>query len=164
MLFRRALFALIDDLFKQGRGLASHAVFCLSNQARNELVLLAALGPTARSDLRLSNATSIYATDASPTWGAVCKASVSEHVTAELWRHREQKGYYTRLQNPAAAVLNELGMPCESDEQFAHEPYNCSPVPPPQYVPKPLSEGILCDCCEIFRGSGNWILCTVPGV
>ena len=156
LLFRRALFALIDDLFKQGRGLASHAVFCLSNQARNELVLLAALGPTAQSDLRVSNATSIYATDASPTWGAVCKAPVSEHVTAELWRHSEQKGYYTRLQNPAAAVLNELDMPCESDEQFAHEPYNCSPVPPPQYVPKPLSEGILYDCCEIFRGSGNW--------
>eukprot|EP00435_Cladocopium_sp_Y103_P011903 s2565_g3.t1 len=30
-------------------------------------------------------------------------------VTAELWRHSEQRGFYTRLASPASAVLAELG-------------------------------------------------------
>ena len=157
LLFRRTLFALVDDLFKQGRGLPPHRVFCLSAQSRNELLLLAALGPTAQSDLRAKYSDKVFATDASPHWGAVCQASVDPLAVAELWRHSEQRGYYTRLQSPAAAVLQEIGIDPESDVQFSQTPYDLSPDPRvPIYVDKPLSEGILYDVCEIFRGSGNW--------
>ena len=156
LLFRRALFAIIDDLFREGRGLRSDQPFCLSRQARNELLMLAALGPTAQSDLRANYSDQIFMTDASPTWGAVCQAPVTEAVTAELWRHSEQRGFYTRLKDPAGAVLAELGLPSASDEHFAHDPYNSTDSPYPDSIPKPIKEGILFDCCEIFRGTGNW--------
>lgn len=156
LLFRRVLFAIVDALFQQGRGLPVDQVFCLSAQAKNELCLLAALGPTAQSDLRASYSDKIYATDASPAWGAVCQAQVSPSVTSELWRHSEQKGFYTKLQSPAAAVLTELGIPAESDVAYAHNPYNPDDPIIPRRIPESLQEGILYDCCEIFRGSGNW--------
>ena len=171
LLFRRVLFAVVDNLFKEGRGLPANQVFCLSRESRNELTLLAALGPTAQSDLRVKHDEHIYASDASPQWGAVCKAPVSANMTAELWRHSEQRGFYTRLQSPAATVLSELGLSAESDEQFAHAAFKDPPVSgTPKFpnghhlftsdrnpdVPSSLSEGILYDCCEIFRGSGNW--------
>ena len=156
LLFRRVLFSIIDDLFKAGTGFGHHEVFCLSSQSKNELLLLAALGPTAQSDLRAKYSNKIYATDASPAWGAVCQADLEPQATAELWRHTEQRGYYTRLQSPAAAVLQELGIPPESDIQYAHQAYDSSSDPIPNYVPKSLQEGILFDVCELFRGSGNW--------
>ena len=156
LLFRRALFSVVDDLFKQGRDVPAHTVFCLSRQARNELLLLAALGCVAQSNLRAKYSDQIFTTDASPLWGAVCQASVSPAATQELWRHSEQRGYYTRLKSPASAVLSELGIQSAVDEQYAHDPYDINPLPTPQSVPKPLSEGILYDCCELFRGTGNW--------
>ena len=31
-------------------------------------------------------------------------------MVSELWRHSEQRGYYTRLLNPAASILSEMGL------------------------------------------------------
>ena len=36
LLFRRALFSVVDALFKEGRNCKKHEVFCLGRQARNE--------------------------------------------------------------------------------------------------------------------------------
>ena len=148
----------MDDLFRQGKGLPTNQPFCLSRQSRNELLLLAALGSTAQSDLRTTYSNKIYMTDASPTWGAVCQAPIEPAATAELWRHSEQRGFYTRLKDPAAAVLAELGVPAESDEMYAHDPYDSTHRSVPKIIPQQLKEGILFDCCELFRGVGNWTL------
>eukprot|EP00438_Fugacium_kawagutii_P027310 Skav202710 [mRNA] locus=scaffold654:644734:649143:+ [translate_table: standard] len=156
LLFRRALFSIIDNLFRQGTGFGQHEPFCLSAQSKNELLLLSALGPTAQSNLRAKYSDKIYATDASPQWGAVCQADLDPNAAAELWRHSEQRGYYTRLQSAAAAVLQEIGVPPDSDMQFAHQAYDISDSPPPQYIPDSLQEGYLYDVCEVFRGTGNW--------
>ena len=141
----------------QGKGLPTNQPFCLSRQSRNELLLLAALGSTAQSDLRTTYSNKIYMTDASPTWGAVCQAPIEPAATAELWHHSEQRGFYTRLKDPAAAVLAELGVPAESDEMYAHDPYSTHRSVP-KIIPQQLKEGILFDCCELFRGVGNWTL------
>ena len=154
LLFRRVLFAVMNDLFKQGQGLPLDQVFCLSRQARCELQLLAALAPTAQTDPRTSYASKIYCTDASPLGGAVCAAPISPLVTQELWRHAEQRGTYTKLQSPASAVLSELGIPSSSDDSFSPAPNFVDP--PVMSVPSSLSEGILFDCVELFRGAGNW--------
>ena len=74
LLFRRTLFAIMSQVFAEGRGLKQDAVFCLSRQARCELQLLATLGPVAQSDLRAKHASRLYCTDASPAGGAVCYA------------------------------------------------------------------------------------------
>ena len=50
LLFRRVLFSVYDQLFREGQGKQPHEVFCLFRQARSELQLIACLGPLAQSD------------------------------------------------------------------------------------------------------------------
>ena len=156
LLFRRALFSIVDSLFKEGRNGKKHEVFCLSRQSRNELQLLSILGCVSHADLRAKYDTQIYCTDASPWGGAVCAAPVTEAFCGEIWRHCEQKGYYTKLQSPAAAYLSEKGLPSEAVEALAPEPLSCSHGDIFEPVPAALTEGILFDCVEIFRGAGAW--------
>ena len=89
-----------------------------------------------------------------PDGAGICQSPESESVVQELWRHSEQRGYYTQLLTPAASVLSSLG---ESFEE---------PIPSIQpsdrdvvlKIPCSLSEGILFDCIELFRSEGNWSL------
>ncbi len=156
LLFRRALFSIMDEVFHQGEGCKMDEVFELSRKARNELQLLAALGPLAQSDLRATYAQDIFCTDASPTSGAVISAFVGKEVTQELWRHCEQRGYYTRLQSPASEILMEKGIEPESIKMLAPTPVPVASQLTQASVPAPIQEGILFDAVEVFRGSGNW--------
>ena len=154
LLFRRVFFSVIDQLFKEGIDHPKHTSFCLSRRARCELQLIAVFGPLAQSDLRTHYSQKIYCTDASPSGGAVVAADIGPKASAELWRHSEQRGFYTRLQSPNSEILIEKGFVSEAHETF-------SPSVPEAWaisdsIPAPLSEGILYDCIEIFRGSGNW--------
>ena len=154
LLFRRVMFALVDQLFIEGQGKPQDEFFCLSRKARSELQLLAALGPLAQSDLRSSYSPFIYCTDASPFGGAAIKAHIGSNASSELWRHTEQRGYYNRLQSPVSEILREKGFEPEADCLFVPEQpknHDCT-----FSIPPPISEGILFDCLEIFRGSGNW--------
>ena len=76
-------------------------------------------------------------------------------MVSEFWRHSEQRGYYTRLLNPAASILSELGLEHLDDDlpevTYLAEDLNIK-------VPAPFHEGILFDCSEFFRGEGNWSL------
>ena len=154
LLYRRILFSVLDAVFREGRDIPSDQVFCLSSRARNELQTLSVLAPMAHSDLRVTYAPDIYTTDASPWGGGVCKAFVGESVTRELWRHSEQKGYYTRLENPVAALLSEKGLEHVSDQFGFETPQD--PISSKLSPQRWLSEGFLFDCIELFRGTGNW--------
>lgn len=144
-------------LFREGLEVPKDTTFCLSRRARCELQLIATFGPLAQSDLRTHYSNKIYCTDASPSWGAVVAADIGSTASAELWRHSEQKGFYTRLQSPSSEILIEKGFISEANETF------CPSVPKAwaisESVPAPLNEGILYDCIEIFRGTGNWSSC-----
>lgn len=160
VLFRRPLLALMDALFKVISKGPSKQVICLSSQCRHELMSLCLLCYTAQSDLRADVCPKIYALDASP-WGAgIVVADSCKTVTAELWRHSEQRGYHTNLLGPAGCTLKELGIdPVEDLESGSSDLNRFSPEFPELRVPDTLSEGILYDCVELFRGSGNWSLC-----
>ena len=154
LLFRRPLFSLIDQLFKEGRDFPQHEIFKLSRKAVNELQLLSCLGLTAQSDLRAKYSSKLYCTDASPDGASVIAAEVGVQASKEIWRHTEQRGYYTRLQSPVAEILQEKGFEVCSDELFQSSqplPDVCS-----KSIPSNLTEGILFDCVEVFRGHGNW--------
>ena len=155
LLFRRAIFSVIDSLFSEGHSFQPSEVFCVSSQSRNELLILAALGPMAQSDLRAKYSSFLYCCDASPTGGAVVKAHIGKTACKELWRHTEQKGYYTKLLNPAGQILAEHGIDPESQELFQDHLLERSPQ---DHIPLQLSEGFIFDCIEIFRGEGNWSL------
>ena len=88
---------------------------------------------------------------ASPTGAGLCSAQTTPVATAELWRHCEQRGYYTRLEAPSSAALRELGF--ESEVAY---PSTFDPVAEHFPVPPSVQESFLFDCLEVFRGSGNW--------
>ena len=112
------MFALIDRLFNEGSHLPHDTVFCLSNRARTELQMLASLGSLAQADLRAEHSSKIYCTDASPSGGAVIWAQVTPSVTAEFWRHSEQRGFHTRLESPVAQILSEQGIESETSKHY----------------------------------------------
>ena len=154
LLFRRIFFAVIDQLFREGSNHPPDSTFCLSRRARCELQLLATFGPIAQSDLRTRYSDKIYCTDASPYGGAVVAAHIGATASAELWRHSEQKGFYTRLHSPASEILIEKGLVSEASDTFTPPQTNAWPIT--ESIPTPMVEGILYDCIEIFRGTGNW--------
>ena len=155
LMFRRAVLAVVSHAFTDGIERPQNQIFSLSRETRNELLALSCLGPVCMSDLRVGYAPFIFCTDASPDGAGICQSPECESVVQELWRHSEQRGYYTQLLTPAASVLSSLG---ESFEE---------PIPSIQAsdredvvlkIPCSLSEGILFDCIELFRGEGNWSL------
>ena len=139
LLFRRPLFAIMSSVFNEGKGRSQDEVFCLRRQTLCELQLLASLGCMAQSDTRARHDPKVYCTDASPAGGAVCYAYLGGHASKEFGRHTEQR--------------EELG-----SQAFVSEPIkpSSSCVPTSFNIPPPLAEGFVFDCCEIFRGSGNW--------
>lgn len=157
VLFRRPLLALIDALFKEGLHLPETQTFQLSKQSRHELMSLCILGTCAQADLRVGFCPRIYALDASPWGGGIVVSDVSSTATAELWRHSEQRGYHTNLLSEAASCLKELGLESAGEiDQGFEELSDRVPNQTKLRVPPPLREGILYDCVELFRGSGNW--------
>eukprot|EP00438_Fugacium_kawagutii_P032677 Skav232234 [mRNA] locus=scaffold4367:134627:147445:- [translate_table: standard] len=160
ILFRRPLLSLIDSLFKFGDKAAPTEVVCLSNHDRHELISLCLLGTCSQADLRVVTTPKIFALDASP-WGAgIVVADSHPTAVAELWRHSEQRGFHTNLLGPAAATLKGLGIDPEQEFLYGVDdhPGVSHEVPPLKLAPS-LQEGILYDCVELFRGSGNWSTC-----
>lgn len=122
---------------------------------------LSILGCCAQADLRVSFYPKIFALDASP-WGGgiVAVADSTPEAVAELWRHSEQKGFYSNLLGPAASTLKEIG--CDPQEELVYGPQNEHGPLPHEWtarIPPSLQEGILYDAVELFRGSGNWSKC-----
>lgn len=118
------------------------------------------LGACAQADLRVDFCHRIYALDASPWAGGIVVADSSPEVVAELWRHSEQKGFYTNLMGPASSALREIGIDPQAGLLYGPQTEH-GPLPHEwtARVPPTLQEGILYDCAEIFRGSGNWSQC-----
>ena len=151
LMFRRPALCILSAAFADAGHQPRDAVFALSRQTLNELAALVVLGPVLQSDLRIEYTPFLYAMDASPGGAGICRAPVAQHVIAELWRHTEQKGYYSKLESPAAALLREQGL----------EPAVPSEMPKPGFCaetlfPRPLQEGILFDVLEVFSGSKVW--------
>lgn len=158
-LFRRALFSVMDVVFREGQDKPNHIPFQLSRKCRNELQLMSVLGFVALSDLRVTHSPHLYSTDASPTGGAVVMTHIGASASAELWRHTEQKGFYTRLQSPVTAYLEEKGLDPDPNSVCPDPKQMCDRQEIFDSIPKALQEGILFDVLEIFRGSGNWTSC-----
>ncbi|CAL1141466.1 unnamed protein product, partial [Cladocopium goreaui] len=98
----------------------------------------------------------VFMMDASPFGGALCRTRVGAFAAEEMWRHTEQRGYYTALQHGAREVLHEKGLDHEEtfgppSEQTVDFAVSLSPAPL-----WPGVEDVTFDCIELFSGSGNW--------
>ena len=156
-LFRRPVFSVMDCIFSEGiENSNPDCSFELSAMAVQELMMLVLLGPLLQADLRVDVASSLYMLDASPTGGAICHATLGEAACEELWRHSEQKGYYTSLQQGSGLVLRELGL--EHSELFGPGDEFLEPPDPvverKQTMAEPQQYEF--DCIELFSGQGNW--------
>ena len=160
VMFRRPVFAVLDQLFREGLGKPRNLVFKLSDQAKNELLMLSCLASTLLTDLRASYDPRLYCLDASPQGGAVCAAQVGSSASEQFWRHGELRGYHTRLQSEVSALLSGKGIAHASQDLFG-----ATTGPPPELlnqpsldplVPRPLHEGILYDAVVLGSTSDAW--------
>ena len=155
---------MLDSAFADARREPRDSVFALNRRTLNELLALIILGPVLQADLRCSYVPWIYAMDASPTGAGLCAAPVPASVVGELWRHTEQKEYYTRLDSTDSAMLREFGLDASDPSTPA------AAVAPTSYqasLPRPVQEGILFDVLEVVAGSRHRTLAhqgTHPGV
>ena len=152
LMFRRPIMSVMQAVFTESGGRSQDSIIRLSQQARNELLVLSILGPLAQTDMRTATCPKLFCLDASPQGAGICQSTETESVISELWRHAEQRGFYTKLSNPASSVLQELGL--EHEPEFGvQSQFQASFVPHPQRHLKP---GVLFDCIELFKGEGNW--------
>ena len=152
LMFRRPGLALMNAVFQDSQLRPLDKVIRLSRDSINELQSLLWLAPLFVSDLRCSCVPSLFALDASPFASGMVSAPLAESIVAELWRHGEQRGYYTRLESPATATLRELGL--ETEAAFGAAPVDHPSLDVP--VPASLREGFLFDCVELFSGETHW--------
>ncbi|OLP74955.1 hypothetical protein AK812_SmicGene45344, partial [Symbiodinium microadriaticum] len=157
LLFRRPVFSVLSQVFVDARRVPANEVFTLHRDTVNELFALCALAPLLQADLRVTYPGALYTMDASPTGAGLCSAVLPPHVVQELWRHSEQKGFYTRLLDPAAALLCDLGLSSDAGSAFVEgltspsvSPFD--PEPLPLRAPRCGDTFFLCLFCE----SGNW--------
>ena len=114
LMFRRCLFAIVDQLFKEESPGKPDDVFCLSSAA----------------------------TDASPFGASVIKAHIGTSASAELWRHTEQKGSSFKAQSPKSQILREHDLDDPTTEEFLVDPKISIPEISPS-VPCSLAEGFV---------------------
>ena len=98
LLFRRPVFAVLDAVYTEGDGLKQDELFKLSRATKNELMALCLLAPAIQTNMRTQARPQLFLMDASPYGTGICRTTLSAAATDELWRHSEQRGYYTRLQ------------------------------------------------------------------
>ena len=109
--YRRPLFSMMFHVYScyspDGR---RDTPFRLGTWSRNELLLLALLGPFCYSSMRADYDPRVYAADASPFGLGVVSTEIGTNVVAELWRRAEVKGRVRTLLHPLSAMMKEAGM------------------------------------------------------
>lgn len=149
LIYRRPMMSLLNSAFRLVTGdeatELNHTTIHLPRSVAQELTLVAVLAPLIMSNLAAKFDTWIYATDASETKGAVCKAPADGELQQVLYRSCRSKGAYTRLLSPLQALLlkiNEL-------EETIEEPF----VPPHVRPGRPLA--FVFEFLEVFSGASR---------
>ncbi|CAE7477405.1 NLRC3, partial [Symbiodinium necroappetens] len=147
----------IVSVFMDARRTPATRIMPLHRDSFNELFCLCAVGPLLQADLRATYPGFLYAMDASPSGAGLCRAALPESVLRELWRHTEQKGFYTKLLEPASALLTDLGLSEDPGAFFVEGLSSASSSP---FTPEPLPlrrpcDGLVYFLC-LFGGDSNW--------
>ncbi|CAE7456050.1 cigA, partial [Symbiodinium necroappetens] len=107
--YRRPALCILDQCFRDAAQQPPDVIARLSQRTRNELLMVAIVGPLLQTDLRTGWCPEVFCMDASPTGAGLCTAPVPENAVAELHRYSEQRGFYTKLEAPSSAALREMG-------------------------------------------------------
>ena len=149
LLYRRCLSSVVDSFFgiaASCEASSENVGLGLSRKTADELVTLAALVPLMATNVSLPISPKVYASDASNSSGAVVSTVVDPVVAQHLWLGGDQRGRYTKLDNPFRACLRGLGE--EVDEVSDDE----GVLPHSGLYKSPL---LYFDFVEICGGSGG---------
>ena len=149
LLFRRPFMCLLQQCYHEGRHLKRNEVFTMSSRCKTELLLLVVFAPMIFTDLRASPLPLLFATDASPFAAGACSTPISVSCAYELFRAADHRGFSTHLDDPLHSYLKEHA---GSNPIFSF----LGDIFLEECIPKPLGEGVLWDCCEVFCGERNW--------
>jgi hypothetical protein len=134
-------------VFHEGDGLDRSEIFQLSAAARSELLYLILLAPVIVTDLRAEPLERLFATDASPWAAGIVSTGLSSAAILELSRVADHRGFYTRIDSAVGSYLSEVGARSSETQALLNEMLS---------IPRPLSEGVLWDVCEVFKGEGHF--------
>ena len=81
----------------------------LPRSSAEELVLASVLAPLFQTNIATPYGDYIFATDASETMGAICKAPLDVDLQEVVFRACKSKGSYTRLQRSEEVILHRIG-------------------------------------------------------
>ena len=97
--FRRPAYAFLQEAYAFVERFASEAeVRRIPWRVMTELTLLVAYASTLEQDLRSPISATWACTDASSKFGAAVEGKMPAHLSAALWRHREQRRGYVRCE------------------------------------------------------------------
>ena len=135
-------------------------MFVLTPVVLNELLCACLLAPFASTNLRAKPAAWVYGTDASKSRAGIVRTPVNEAVSRELWRLSEFAGWHSRLPSPLRVYLDDFEQWSLAASRARGDPADSSDSEVDLSSPEPgiapaLSEGVLCDCAEVFRGDGG---------
>ncbi|CAE7254443.1 unnamed protein product [Symbiodinium sp. CCMP2592] len=159
LLFRRPALAILQAVFSDARREPRTSVFQLQRESINELFALCALAPLLQSDLRVDYPGLLFCMDASPTGAGLCSAVLPSATVKELWRFSEQKGFYTKLLEPAGAILASSGLDDDPGISFASA---LGPATASGFAfglePLPLRPAVLktAGCLHLFGTGPGW--------
>ena len=144
-MYRRCLACTLAQIYgissAEDNGSARPAVYELPRRTADELVLAAVLAFVAVSDASAPLSSTVFATDASLSKGAITSRKVPPEVAKVLWLGGDKKGAYTMLDPPFKEACRYLG---EAEEEFE----------PPLVKPK-KSPDFAFDFVEVCAGAGS---------
>ena len=145
IMYSRCLSSTMSLVFQYGvqGGKPEDELLHLPRAVAQELVLLSIFSFVAASDISVPYSRRIFATDASMRKGAVVSREVPHDVAKAVWLGGDKKGAYTKLENPFASALKNLGF--ESEEVVDSEDKSGAPS---------AGLDLSFDFCEICGGSG----------
>lgn len=112
LLYRRCIASIVNRLFQLGTysdESRAHEIIRLSNDEKEELVLLSMLAPLVCSNVMVGYSKQLFATDASLAKGAIVRTSIDSELSETLWQGASKKGHYTRLDGPFRELLHHIG-------------------------------------------------------
>ena len=121
LMFRRPALAILQSVFVDARRTPRDTVYQLERDSVNELFSLCALAPLLQTDWRVGYADFLFSMDASPDGAGLCAAALPQETVKELWRYSEQKGFYTKLLEPASAILAAAGLDDDPGTAFVED-------------------------------------------
>ena len=124
---RRRFMSVLQEVYGAQRGRDRASIVLLSPELKDELLVCIPLIALTQVDMRLAPSDKLVASDASSQKEAAAFVQVGSVATMEFQRHALQKGLWSKLLTPEAALRRERG-DLAAAEELPEGPYDFHPI------------------------------------